>query len=565
MESPGLVPFDALAYQRVDYEQLEARMRRARLHLRLALNPDGAIQAVRDMQAIQRHYKSMSALAHIRHDRQTSQDFYAGEKSYYDQIEAKVDQQMQQFYTALLGSRHRQALEIALGSLIFRKAENFRSTVKPEAVKDLARENQLVSEYEQLMSAIVVHLDGRSLSAAQLDPDLQSAERDVRRRAHEALAAALQEQAEPLDRLFDELVQVRHGISHKLGFTHFTELGYRRMERFDYGREQVEDLRRNILRYIVPLTREIRRLQRRRLKLDHLFYYDLPCLFPDGNPPLLPGADGLADATGRVLAKLTGQSPSFLQPLLDGGYLDLPARPDKAQGGYCETIHTAGAPFILMNAGGTAQDASVLLHEAGHAYASLSSLKNADWLEYHQPTLETCEIHSTTLEYLAYPHMAAFFGPAAQDYTLMHLTETLLFLPYGCMVDEFQHRIYDEPGLTAAQRNQVWSALEKQYQPDLDYGGAPFFAAGRAWQRKEHIYVAPFYYIDYVLAQLAALELWQVAGKEPAKAWRQYERLCSLGGHGTFLELLGQSDLDSPFDPDVIKRLAYTVCSYLSL
>ena len=207
----------------------------------------------------------------------------------------------------------------------------------------------------------------------------------------------------------------------------------------------------------------------------------------------------------------------------------------------------------------------VLMHECGHAYAALRSFKHTDLLEYHQPTLETCEIHSTALEYLSYPHLDAFFGPAGQEAALLHMTESLLFLPYGCMVDEFQHRIYDEPTLTPADRNQVWLELEHRYQPDLDYDGAPFFSEGRAWQKKEHIFNSPFYYIDYVLAQLTALDIWSTSRKHPDRAWKKYDALCEAGGHGTFLELLEKAGLASPFEPDTIKRLAYAVCDFLAL
>ena len=559
------LPFNQLVYRRIDLEKLSLEMRRARLRLRLAMNHASAVEAVMEMDQLRRHYQTMKALAAIRHDQHTEDASYAAERDFYDQIDGQVDQQVQQFYATFLNTRHRTALESQFGSLVFRKAENFRTTVKPEVLADLAGENRLATQYGQLMSTLAVPLNGQDLSLAQIEPHLQAADRTERRQAHAALATALHSQSDQLDTIFDQLVQHRRTISRKLGFSSFTDLGYRRMERLDYRREQIDALRQNILRFFVPITTEIRRLQRRRLKLDQLFYFDLPCLYPDGNPALQVAPDGLAAAANQVAAKVSRQDPSFVQELAENGYLDLVARPGKTQGGYCETLFEARLPFILMNASGTPQDAMVLMHECGHAYAALRSFKHTDLLEYHQPTLETCEIHSTALEYLSYPHLDAFFGPAGQEAALLHMTESLLFLPYGCMVDEFQHRIYDEPTLTPADRNQVWLELEHRYQPDLDYDGAPFFSEGRAWQKKEHIFNSPFYYIDYVLAQLTALDIWSTSRKHPDRAWKKYDALCEAGGHGTFLELLQKAGLASPFEPDTIKRLAYAVCDFLAL
>ena len=565
MSANPAVPFDQLAYKRADYETIVNILRRSRLRLRLAPNISAASQAIQDMQGIMFNYHSQAALARIRHDRQTDDPFYTAEQDFYDQTDAQVTQLTMLFYTTLLGSHHRKELEQQFGSLIFRKAMNLREIIKPAAVEDIAEENRLSSAYMQQMADALIQLDGRDYTTSQLEPLQESPDRLVRIKAHEAQANWLNQHGEELDQLFDQLVAVRTRISRKLGYATFTELGYKRMERFDYKRSQVESLRQSVVRYIVPITREIRHLQRRRLNLEHLKYYDLPCLFPSGNPKLIIPPAELPSQTEQALAKITRQEPSFFKSMIEGGYLDLESRANKAPGGYCSTVYNAGMPFILMNANGTAQDAATLLHEAGHAYASQRSLVDLNLLEYHSPTLETCEIHSTALEYLSYPQMDRFFGVEAENFTLMHMTEALLFIPYGCMVDEFQHIIYDQPKLTPAERHQVWQNLEKTYMPDLDYADEPFYAKGGAWQKKMHIYVAPFYYIDYVLAQLVALDLWQLSRKSPEKAWRRYDKLCSLGGRETFLKLLADAELESPFESGLIKRLAYAACDFLDL
>jgi len=566
MSAGNAKSFQQLPYQRVDFEYLANEFRRARLRLRLAMSPAAAAAPVKDMQAALRLYRTQATIARIRHDLKTDDQFYADEQAYYDQADARISLLEQSFYSTLLSSRLRPDLEKRYGSLIFRKAENLRDIVRSTVVDDLAEENRLSSAYLQLMSAATIQLGEQTMALSQLQPLLQSPDRAVRARAHRAQAGWFAGHAENLDSLFDQLVTVRHNISQKLGFASFTDLGYKRMERFDYYRADVENLRQAVIRYIVPLTREIRRLQKRRLNLEGgLFYYDLPCLFQGGNPALAAELDKMPDAAQSALAAVTGQQPSFLAEMLTGGYLDLKARNNKTPGAYCQTIINAGTPFILMNATGTAQDVATLLHESGHAYASLRSLQDLTLIEYLSPTLDACEIHSTALEYLCYPQMELFFGENAENYRLMHMTEAMLFLPYGCMVDEFQHIIYDQPMLTPAERHAVWRDLEKIYQPDIDYDDESFYLKGGAWQKKVHIFTSPFYYIDYVLAQFASLDLWLTSRKEPAQAWRSYDKLCAQAGKDTFSHLLDQAGIASPFDSGTIKRLAYAVSRYLEL
>ena len=171
------------------------------------------------------------------------------------------------------------------------------------------------------------------------------------------------------------------------------------------------------------------------------------------------------------------------------------------------------------------------------------------------------------MEYMSYPYMNIFYGDKAEQYTELHMTDGLLFLPYGCMVDEFQHVIYDKPELTPDERHAVWKELESRYQPYINYDEAqtPFHAMGGAWMKKDHIFTTPFYYIDYCLSQICALELWDESRIDMKSALAKYNDLCTMGGSDTFLALLKGARLESPFNTDVIKRLAYSTAEFLNL
>lgn len=563
---PGvhLQSFSSLPYSRIDLKKIAEKMRRARLQLRLAMNPDSAIKAVLEGQRAIREYKAMAALAKVRHDMYTGDEYYRGEQQFYDQADAEFDQMRHELYAAMTDSRYRNELKAKFGRHLLLRAENFRQTIATEVVSDLARENKLVSDYNQLIAEGIIKIGDKKYSFGQLSPLLQSNDRETRKIAWQARTIWLQENAEKLDAVFSQMMALRCKIADKLGFSGFPQLALKRMERYDYGFAEIGQLRDNVVRYIVPLTREIRRLQRQRLNLEHLYAYDLPCLFPGGNPQLQCSVDELPHIAARVLGDLT-QKPSFLEKMLEGGYVDHKARPDKYPGAYCSTLYGPRQPFILMNATGTARDVFTLMHEAGHAYASLRSLDVFQLQDLHLPALDACEIHSTSLEYLTYPYMDRFFGQAAEEITLMHMTETLLFLPYGCLVDEFQQQIYNCDELSAAKRYSIWRELEQKYLPDIDYDQDQHFAAGGAWQLRKHIYTAPFYYIDYVLAQLAALDIWQQMRIDRAGAYGRYDLLCSLGGSESLESLLEKAALASPFSTNTIKRLAYAVCDFLAL
>lgn len=563
---PAALPtFDQLVYKRPDMAWLSDQFRRTRLRLRLAMSAHAAINAIIDMQGPLVEYYKMAALARIRHDCQVRDPFYLDEVSFFDEQDAQVDQWTQGTYAALQALRFRTELNHHLGAAIFRKAQVLRDTVQERILSELAEENRMVSAYEQRLAAAEITCLGQVWTLSGIEPLLQSQDRVIRRSAHEAVAAYYTQESPWLDNIFDQLVRNRTGMAQKIGFPSFTELAYRRLERQDYGREQVARFRELIKRYFVPITREIRRLQKRRLSVENLYYFDLPCLFPQGNPPLKVSMAAMAAETGRVMQRLFGQTPSFFDQLNDRGFVDPLARPDKVQGGYCSTIHGWQTPFILMNASGTAQDVATLIHEAGHAYASLQGFPTMKVIEDHSPALDVCEIHSMALEFLSYPYLDGFFGENADAYALLHMTDALLFLPYGCLVDEFQHEIYAQPQLDSDARHALWRRLEKEYQPDIDYGNQAWLAKGGAWQKKGHIFASPFYYIDYCLAQLVALDIWQQAGKNRPKALQCYDKLCSAGGQMTFLEVLQFAGLASPFDEATIKRLAFAVCQFLSL
>ena len=557
--------FQDIEYVRPSLDTFRECVRRVRLRLMTAHTAEVVESALAEFQKELSRFETGASICHIRHDLNTLDPFFQEEIKFFEEAEALVNDLSAGVYALLLSSSISDELKTRFGPMIFRKALNRKETVSSEIIPELAEEAALENEYDQILSEAAISFYGKEYSLAMMEPFLESVDREVRRRAHDAVAFFFAKQGPRFDEIYSRLVGLRSQMAEKLGWNGFVELGYKRMERYDYTPGMVEKFRNLVVQYIVPVTVEIRRLQKERLGLDELKYYDLPSLFMQGNPRPVIAVDELPKAASRMFQKIFEKDPSFYDVLEAHGFTDLDARMNKSTGGYCTTLLDYGIPFIFTNASGLSDDVSTLVHESGHAYAAIRSVDSSPFIECLSPTLETCEIHSTAMEYMSYPYMDIFFGENADAYRKMHMTLSLLFIPYGCMVDEFQHRIYEDPGMSPEDRHRVWHDLEDKYQPFLDYDGVDFYEKGGAWQKKGHIFTDPFYYIDYCLAQIVSLEIWDMSRKNPKAALRVYDQLCMEGGNGTFLELIGKAGLASPFSPDVFKRVAYQACDFLDL
>ena len=565
--SSSVPDFRDLKYTRPDLDKFTETIKNARLRLMTAKTIEAADEALGEYEIAISSFDTQYALCQILHDLDTSNEFYNDEIEFFDEASARVQELSSALLSGLLTSPCAESLKAKYGPMIFRKAKNQKEIISSEIIDDLTEESRLENEYSQKQSEAEIPFKKKNLNLSLIQPYLQSTDRNVRRESHIALDRYYMSRKETYDKIYDDLVNVRTAAAQKLGYSNFTELGYKRMERYDYTREDVAAFRDNIKKYIVPLTQQIRKLQQERLGVDRLMFHDLPCLFAEGNPTPVVSKDTYEEAAGQFFRTMFGATPSFFDVLSEHGYTDLLSRPVKSTGGYCMYLEDYCIPFIFMNGNGTFDDVATVVHEGGHAYAALQGAESSPFVECLSPTLETCEIHSTSMEYMSYPFMDIFYGKQAEQYCELHMTDGLLFLPYGCMVDEFQHIIYDNPHMTPDERHEIWKMLEQTYQPFINYdeNDTPFHALGGAWMKKDHIFTTPFYYIDYCLSQICALELWDESRTDIKEALEKYNTLCQLGGSDTFLNLIKRSGLESPFKLDVIKRLAFKCASFLNL
>ena len=545
--------FSEMPYSRVTLEEVEQSSKDFIAAFTAAPDAAAAEAALRKMFAESLRIDTNMSLAYCRHSIDTRDAFYSAEIDYMDENAPVMQLHIQKANDAVLESPFRAELEKSIGELFFRKLENEKKQFSEAIIPEMQEENKLTTEYGKLLGGAELEFDGKKLNLSQMQPYRTSPDRDTRRRANAVYFGWFENHHEDLDRIYDSLVHTRDAMAKKLGFENYIPLGYLRMERMDYDAAQVKVYRDEVKAYLSPLVTKINERQRRRLGLDDFKYYDIDYQFPSGNPHPIGTPEELVQKAKAMYAALSPETKEFFDFMAENELMDLVAKPGKETGGYCTAFPDYKAPFIFSNFNGTRDDVDVLTHEAGHALQMYQSMRCIDIPAYLSPTYESCEIHSMSMELITSPYMEPFFGDETEKFRYMQLVDILRFIPYGCLVDDFQHEVYANPDMTPADRLAKWRELERQYMPDLEYD-MDYLERGGRWQRQSHIFERPFYYIDYTLAQVCAMQFYIRFDQKDPDAWQDYLRLCSLGGSKTFLGLVEAGGLQSPFKPGVMQE-----------
>ena len=514
---------------------------------------------------LDRHIQSAATLAQIRHSIDTRDKFYDDEMNFWNRTIPELQEYSDKWTEALLASPYRPQLEEEFGKVVFLNAELDKKAFDPSIIPQLQEENELTTEYEKLLASAEIPFRGKTYTIAQIGPFKSDSDDETRLEAWKAEGGWYRDNQERLDAIYDRLVALRDEMGRRLGFKDYTDLGYCRMNRNCYTREDIEKFHEAVIKYIVPVAESIKRKQAERLGMEYpLSFADSALLFRSGNPRPQGGPDEILEAGRRFYEGLSPETGEFFNMMLDSELLDVLSTEGKEGGGYCTSIYDYDVPFIFANFNGTSDDVETVTHEAGHAFA--------DWMNRDRvpmstiwPSMEGCEVHSMSMEFFAWKSADDFFGADARKFRYSHLAESLLFIPYGTMVDHFQHIVFEHPELTPAERHAEWKRLLGIYMPWLRLDGEiPFYSEGMGWQRQHHIYSLPFYYIDYCLAQTVALEFWAMQQRDYDDAWDHYMAYTRQGGSKVFTELLEGAGLESPFEEETLRRVCDEAERWLS-
>ena len=554
--------FNDYKYERIDIDAVKKQFEELIDSFKKADNAEKQYEIMDKVINLRNYIDTMTTLVSIRHSINTADDFYDKENDYCDEISPLLYGFTTDFYEALVTSKFRKELEDKYGKFLFDQAECSLKTFSEEVIPQLQEENKLSSKYDKLIASAKIPFDGEERTLSQMVPYTQSKDRNIRKEAAKKVAEFFSANKHEFDEIYDKLVKVRTEIAHKLGFKNYVELAYARLRRLDYNAQDVAGYRKQVLENIVPLHSELRERQAKRLGIDKLKFYDEPIKFNSGNADPHGDPEWILNHGKTMYRELSKETDEFFTFMTENNLLDLLSKKGKNSGGYCTYIPDYKSPFIFANFNGTAHDIDVLTHEAGHAFQVYES-RGYEVPEYLWPSYEACEIHSMSMEFLTWPWMGLYFENDEDKYKFIHLSEALLFIPYGVTVDEFQHWVYENPEATPEERRNKWLETERKYLPTRDYGEIDELKEGIFWFRQGHIFGTPFYYIDYTLAQVCAFQFWIKSRENREKAWEEYLNLCRLGGSKPFFELMKAANLKNPFNEGTIASVIPKIREFL--
>lgn len=554
--------FQEYAYQHMDALSLQKQLSELAEQIQQAKTIEQVQDCIKKVDTIRRFVATQVSLVEIRHTVDTKDAYYTKEQEYLDTVLPELEKDYEKINRALLESSFLEELKHRLPETFFLQKEMDLKAFDPIIIEDMQEENRLMTKYQALIASAEIPFDGEIYNLSSLEVKTNSSDRQVRKRALQAYWNWFEQHEEEVAQIFDQMIKVRTRMAQKLGYDNFIALGYARMHRYDYNQEDVAKYRRQVLKDVVPLCSALYKRQQKRLGYDTLHAWDEKVEFLQGNPTPKYDRAELVKRAQKMYHELSKETGVFFDFMVEHDLLDLDSKPGKAAGGYCTFMPDYKSPFIFANFNQTQHDAEVLTHEAGHAYQIYESRdiypSDCVW-----PTYESCEIHSMSMEFFTHPWMQSFFEEDVNRYYYSHMAGSLKFLPYGVLVDHFQHEVYTHPEMSHKVRMDTWRRLEKEYLPHKNYEEVEILERGGWWMRQAHIFMSPFYYIDYTLAQVCAMQFWARMENKDPKAFEDYQHICKIGGTLPFRKIVKEAGLIVPFEEGCLEQVTGSVSQWL--
>ena len=449
--------------------------------------------------------------------------------------------------------------------LMIRSMKNDVDIFRKENIPLGVEQTKLVTESQTINGAMTVEFNGNEYTLPEMRRFLESNERAIREGAWKAVSDRRMQDEERLSEIFDELIVIRSKIARNAGFETYTDYMFRAMERFDYSKEDCLEFHDAIEAVCVPLMREINSQRVVSLDLDFLMPWDVnekTGVGPDlqGRAPLKP-----FDNVGEMVEKLSTLFHNMSEDLgekfdmlVEMDTLDLDTRKGKAPGGYQYYLQKSRVPFIFMNAAGLQGDLETMIHEAGHAFHSIYC-SHLELIGERGYPIEFAEVASMSMELMTQEQWGEFYDEEEANRAKMgHLEGVIFLLPWIATIDSFQHWIYSNPEHTREERARVWNSIRDRFGSNMNWEEYTKFR-DVSWQQQGHLFGVPFYYVEYGIAQLGALQLWRTQRKDPEKALSDYSNAMRLGNTKTLPELFTAADIKLGFDERHLSSLIQEV------
>lgn len=546
--------FQTLEYKRPDFEEFAAFAEKTKERVEQAGSYAEVREALLSYDERGRDFSTDVEIASIRHTLDTRDPFYEKENEYIENTYPTIMPHLLAVNEALMNSPFRADFEREYGRQFLAQKELEKKTFCEANIPLMQREAKLSNEYQKIMAAAEIPFDGKVLNLYGVQKYFEHEDREVRKKAVRAYSDFYHRHEARLEEIWDELIGIRNEMGRNLGYENYIPVGYMKQGRTDYGQKEVASFREQVRTVIVPFCQKLYEAQAKRLGVTDFAFYDEKRIFPDGNAIPAGDDDFMVREAAKMYHEMSPETGEFIDFMTEHELMDLKNKPGKASTGYMTELPRYLAPFVFSCFNQTIGDMGVLTHELGHAFAGYMAMRTQPLSDYYSVSTDIAEIHSMSMEQFAYPYAEQFFGDGAEKFLFAHLQEAVTFVPFGVAVDEFQHICYENPGLTPKERTLEWKKLEEKYMPWRTYEPDDFFDRGGYWYHKLHIFLYPFYYINYTLTTMGAMEFKKKDGEDHKKAWADYLNLCRCGGSMSYLETLRCADVSNPFEEGSVEQ-----------
>ncbi len=552
-----LMQVSEISYQRPNIEVIQKNIESLCTKFEKADSAKTQLEVVKQINDLRLEFETASGIVGLRYDLNTLDEFYEQEMAFLNSIWPQFMASLRPYYQLLLQSRFKAELQQDLGKHLFHLAQYLVESVNEKTVSVDQKINELEVQYGKIQSQAMLTFRNAQYPLSAIMPFFEDKDRSVRKEAHDIFNAFLESKQNEYSSIFDKMVQLRHQKAQMLGFENYIDFAY---QPNDYNRKQISTFNKLVQKYFLPIRTRLHKRKIKRLGFEEYKYYDT-IQFKNGSPKLQVIDKELFSTTQQMYTELSPETDVFFQFMQENELLDVEIREGKYPGAYHRPIPKYGLPFILANFNGTNQDFHTLTHELGHAFQYYQTQKSGiKQFEYQFPLADIAEIHSIGMELFTWKWYPLFFKEDTKKYQFGKISQLLGVIVSCCKGEDFQQFIYQNPTASTDQRNQKWIELGQQYYPYIDqntcYYGSSYLKSGQDWHENMHIFLYPFYMVDYSLAALCAMQFWMRLDKDWDGAWQDYLRLCNAGGTGSFFELLDLANLRSPFDENVIREIA---------
>lgn len=546
--------FNCLDYTRPVYSKIKKEINSLTNKLNKSKNYEEYISYIRKIIDIQNYIEELHDYVDINNMRNLKDEYYIKELKYWNKYKSKYDLLFIPFYNLLLNSKYKEELSKIIPPNFFNTISYRIKLESNDIIKLIEEEKKLKNDYLKILNKKVLYND-KEVPLSRVTTDYTNPNRDIRKKSYDTINNFYLENDKQLEDIYFNLINIRNSIAKSLGINNYTEYSLYSLRRFGYNYKDITKFRENIIKYIIPLCNKLDNIKKKNLNIDTLKYYDERTFYKE-MPSVLYKGESLLNELKISFKNIDNNLSNLYNDMLKYGYIDLINRENKANIGITNYLTKTKYPTITGNLKDNYLDLILTTHELGHAYQKYNaSIKDKNYivsslLKY--PTFDIAEIFSHAMELITIPYLDNIFTKSDhKKYKLLIINEIITKLPYICLIDEFQEQIYSKTNLEKQDIKTTWLNLVKKYNQETNNTGHPNLDKGNYFYRQNHLFLNPFYYIDYGLSYFGALSIWDKSSSN----LDYFNELASIASYYPLNTLIEKYNLPNPFSEESIKDI----------